>query len=81
MDTPESLIAAPLAVSIFFGAQAILRGRDKGETITVNVPELAATAPIDPLFLLAMLATLLVTGGILVALEMRAEGRDRKTMA
>lgn len=81
MDTPESLIAAPLAVSIFFGAQAILRGRQSGETISVNVPELASAVPVEPLFLLATLATLLVTGGILVAVEMRAEDRDRKRTA
>jgi hypothetical protein len=81
MDTPESLIAAPLAISIFFGAQAILRGRNPGDEVAVIVPELAATVPVEPLLLLGTLATLLVTGGILVAIEMRSEARDEKNAA
>ena len=81
MDTPESLIAAPLAISIFFGAQAILRGRNPGDEVAVTVPELTATVPVEPLLLLGTLATLLVTGGILVAIEMRSEARDAKNVA
>lgn len=79
MDTPESLIAATLAISIFFGAQAFLRGRNEGEEVAITVPELAATVPVEPLMLLGTLATLLFTGGILVALEMRAEARDQRS--
>lgn len=81
MDTPESLIAAPLAISIFFGAQAFLRGRNPGEEVAVTIPDITATVPVEPLFLLGALAALLLTGGILVAMEMRAEARDAKDAA
>ncbi|MEM8615990.1 MAG: hypothetical protein AAGF20_03545 [Pseudomonadota bacterium] len=89
MDTPESLLAAPLAISIFIGAKAMLGGQ-QGETAgaITNGPapsqlspqsvEAASALPLDPIGLLIGLAALLITGGILVALEMRAEANDRK---
>lgn len=78
MDTPESLIAAPLAISLFFGAQVFFNGPAPFQKITAHIPELAASVPVSPVFLLVTLGALLVSGGLLVALEMKADKANTK---
>jgi len=82
MSDIETLITAPVVVAVLVGAETILRGRqDTGNDIILAAPIEPSTLPIEPLALLGCLAALMLTGAILVALEMRAEARERKALA
>jgi len=78
MNTLENLITAPLAISAIVGARAVLNGRSVSEETATSVPSLAETVSVQPILLLGLLAAMLLTGTMLIVMEMRAEARDRK---
>lgn len=79
MSDIETLITAPVVVAVMVATETILRGRqDTGSEIVLAAPIEPSTLPIEPLALLGCLAAFMLTGAILIGLEMRAEARERK---
>ena len=76
MKSIETLLTAPITLSMIVGAQHVLRGREGGPDVVLNAAASPHAGTISPLVLIGLLGLALLSGAILVSLEMRAEARD-----